>query len=102
MNTLDKLTVLARGRKKKGKSAGSGRAAMLRVVMPLLSGDKGDALAAAVNGGDPDKAKALWSQAGDDLYQAVEMIRDQKLAKSKPKPSKDLPIKQKADDNATE
>ncbi len=84
MDTSDKLQVLARGRKKK-KGKGSGRSAMLKIVMGYLSGDRGDKLANAVNGGDPDQAKNIWNGIADDLYQAVEMIRDEKLSKARTK-----------------
>lgn len=102
MDTFEKLELLARRRKKgKGKkSGGSGRSGMLRVVMKFLSGDRGDKLANAVNNGDPDTAKNIWNNIADDLYQAVEMIRDEKAAKGKPKEKpapvvEDKPVEEK-------
>jgi hypothetical protein len=61
------LTATARGKKKPND-----RALMLRAVMPLLSGDRGKALATAIKNKQANKVAAIMSDITEDLKASIE------------------------------
>lgn len=54
----------SRRRKKKGKNK---RSAMLRIIMPHLSRDTGDALADAIDSNNVNKFKATWDKVKKEI-----------------------------------
>ena len=61
------ITVTARSKKKPND-----RALMLRAVMPLLSGDRGKALAQAIKDKQANKVAAIMSDITEDLKASIE------------------------------
>ena len=57
--------------KKKGVGAGASRSALLKLVMPHISGDHGDALARAAENGDEEAFVKLWTRTTENVLNAV-------------------------------
>jgi hypothetical protein len=84
MDTFNKLEILAKRskskrprkitikRRRKTKKRGDPlRSSLLKTIMPSISGDKGDALASALNKGDFKKFGDLWVEASKEILKTA-------------------------------
>lgn len=49
------------------KKKGSSRSRMLKMIMPMLSGENGDKLGAAISDNDPDAARRVMEKISKEL-----------------------------------
>lgn len=68
---LQNMVSLARKRGGKGKKAGNIRSQMLRMVMPMLSREQGDALAQAIANKNVGKFRNIWDQIKQQLAEKL-------------------------------
>lgn len=75
---LDKHLLLAR---KGGSDKGASRSHLLKVIMPHLSGKRGDSLAQALESNNVGEFEKLWASVTSDVLGAVRSFDSKKGSK---------------------
>ena len=71
MTTNRKLTAFLHKVQAKKGGAGAARSHLLKIVMPAISGDRGDALAAAAERGDEATFQKHWDAATQQILNTI-------------------------------